>query len=88
MAIGYAISQEDFFKNVDWLGRNVQLLKFRTSYGLVGSDVASGDRYSYRQVYKTGDSYVFGEGNNFGVRSGIKEGDFRNLNVRGESEKV
>ena len=68
LAIGYAISQEDFFKNVDWLGRNVQLLKFRTSYGLVGSDVASGDRYLYRQVYKTGDSYTFGEGNNFGVR--------------------
>ena len=86
LAIGYAISQEDFFKNVDWLGRNVQLLKFRTSYGLVGSDVASGDRYLYRQVYKTGDSYTFGEGNNFGV-SGIKEGDLGNLNVTWEKAR-
>ena len=61
-------------------------LKFRTSYGLVGSDVASGDRYLYRQVYKTGDSYTFGEGNNFGV-SGIKEGDLGNLNVTWEKAR-
>ena len=64
----------------------MQLLKFRTSYGLVGSDVASGDRYLYRQVYKTGDSYTFGEGNNFGV-SGIKEGDLGNLNVTWEKAR-
>lgn len=86
VAVGYAISQENFFKNVDWLEKNVQLLKFRASYGIVGSDVASGDRYLYRQVYKTGDSYTFGEGNSFSV-GGIKEGELGNLNVTWEKAR-
>ena len=29
VGIGYAISEEDFFKNVDWLADKIQLLKVR-----------------------------------------------------------
>jgi len=61
VAIGYSISEEEFFKNAI---SNVQLLKFRASYGLVGSDVAPGNRYLYKHVYTQGDGYLFGEGNN------------------------
>jgi TonB-linked SusC/RagA family outer membrane protein len=61
LAVGYSISEENFFKDaVD----NVQLLKLRASYGLVGSDVAPGNRYIYKHVYKEGDGTMFGEGNN------------------------
>jgi TonB-linked SusC/RagA family outer membrane protein len=62
-ALGYSISEEDFFKNAT---DKVQLLKIRASYGLVGSDVAPGNRYLYKHIYKQGDGYLFGEGNNTG----------------------
>jgi TonB-linked SusC/RagA family outer membrane protein len=61
LALGYSISEEEFFKNAV---ENVQLLKLRASYGLVGSDVAPGNRYIYKHVYKQGDGTTFGEGNN------------------------
>ncbi len=85
VGVGYIISQEDFFQKVDWLAKNVQLFKIRASYGLVGSDVAPGDRYLYQQVYKKGDGYYFGE--NFQGYDGYKEGDLGNLHVTWEKEK-
>ena len=60
VGVGYSISEEDFFKNSI---SNVQLLKLRTSYGLVGSDIAPGNRYLYKQVYEKGGGYNFGEAN-------------------------
>ncbi len=60
IGLGYGISEEDFFKeNIS----NVQLLKLRTSYGLVGSDIAPGNRYLYKQVYEKGYGYNFGDAN-------------------------
>lgn len=60
VGLGYSISEEDFFKdNID----HFQLLKLRVSYGLVGSDIAPGNRYLYRQVYEKGGGYNFGEAN-------------------------
>jgi len=59
--VGYSISEEDFFKNHT---NNVQLLKLRASYGLVGSDIAPGNRYLYKHVYVQNDNYTFGEGDN------------------------
>lgn len=84
-AIGYVISEENFFKNVDWLAKNVQLLKIRSSYGLVGSDVAPGNRYLYQQKYEEGDDYYFGE--TLKADKGYKEGDLGNSNVTWEKEK-
>jgi len=79
LGLGYIFSEEDFFKkNVS----KIQLLKFRTSYGLVGSDAAPGDRYLYRQVYQTGGGYNFGE--NPQLQSSYKEGDLGNENVTWE----
>lgn len=74
VGLGYSISEEDFF-NVSF----VDLLKIRTSYGLVGSDVTSGDRYLYNQVYKSGGGYFFGEG--LTAYPTVYEGDLGNPNV-------
>lgn len=86
VSAGYVISEENFFKDVDWLEKNVQLFKIRASYGLVGSDVAAGGRYLYRQVYEKGDAYNFGENNSIKYE-GIKEGNLANLNVSWEKAK-
>ena len=85
VGIGYAISEENFFKNVDWLEKNVQLLKIRASYGLVGSDVAAGNRYLYEQVYQENGNYPFGD---YPADSPvIKEGDLGTPSVTWEKAK-
>jgi len=61
LGVGYSISEENFFKNHV---NNIQLLKIRASYGLVGSDIAPGNRYLYKHVYVQDTDYLFGEGNN------------------------
>ncbi len=60
VGLGYSISEETFFQEAI---SNVQLLKLRLSYGLVGSDIAPGNRYLYKQNYEQGDGYNFGEAN-------------------------
>ncbi len=57
IGVGYNISNEEFFKE---LFPDVQLLKLRSSYGLVGSDATFGNRYLYQQVYQNGGGYYFG----------------------------
>ncbi len=56
---GWAISEEPWFR--EKFGKSVDLLKIRTSWGVVGSDVAMGDRYLYNQIYETGSMYYFGD---------------------------
>ncbi|MDD4992852.1 MAG: TonB-dependent receptor [Paludibacter sp.] len=83
VAFGYNISQEKFFsENVP----NIQLLKLRASYGLVGSDVAFGNRYLYKQVYLKGSGYNFGEANETTYDS-YYEGSLGNENVTWEKAK-
>jgi len=82
LGLGYVFSEEEFFKKKD---SKIQLLKFRTSYGLVGSDAAPGGRYLYRQVYETGGGYYFGE--NPQVQNSYREGALGNENVTWEKAK-
>ena len=83
LGAGWAISEEPWFhERFKW----VDLLKIRTSYGIVGSDVAAGGRYLYRQVYQSGVSYPFGERNNDSSQ-GYYEGDLGNDNVTWEKAK-
>lgn len=56
---GWAISEEPWFR--EKFGKSVDLLKIRSSWGVVGSDVAMGDRYLYNQIYETGSMYYFGD---------------------------
>lgn len=85
VGIGYVISEENYFKNVEWLVKNVQLLKIRASYGIVGSDVTSGNRYLYDQVYQKGDGYMWGDYP--GKYDSYKEGDLGTPNVTWEKAK-
>jgi len=82
VGLAYAVSKEEFFKN---MFNNVSLFKVRMSYGLVGSDVASGDRYLYRQVYYSGGGYYFGEEpQNYAT---VYEGSLGNPDVTWEKAK-
>ena len=83
VGVGYSISEEPFFKGMFY---NVQLLKIRASYGLVGSDVAFGNRYLYKQVYNSGFGYIFGEDNNTSYQT-IYEGNLGNDNVTWEKAR-
>lgn len=58
LGVGYNISKEPFFKDALPF---VDLLKIKSSYGIVGSDITPGNRYLYRQVYQNGGGYIFGE---------------------------
>lgn len=86
VGVGYVISEEDYFKNVDWLTKNVHLLKVRASYGMVGSDVAAGNRYLYQQVYQQNGKYSFDENPNNALPT-INEGDLGSASVAWEKAK-
>ena len=58
VGLGWAISEEPWFQEHV---KGFDLLKIRASYGLVGSDVAMGNRYLYNQVYEKGRDYYFAE---------------------------
>lgn len=83
IGLGWVISEEPWFKNI--FGAKVDMLKLRTSYGVVGSDVAMGDRYLYNQIYEVGNSYYFGD--RAVEYTGYKEGTLGNDNVTWEKAK-
>lgn len=82
VGVGYVISAEPFFAE---RFKNIQLLKIRASYGLVGSDVAPGNRYLYQQKYEGGDGYFFGERSQ--RYDSMKEGDLGNDQVTWEKAR-
>ncbi|WP_017257671.1 SusC/RagA family TonB-linked outer membrane protein [Pedobacter arcticus] len=81
ISIGYNIANEDFFKKYTF----VDLLKLRTSYGLVGSDKVQGNQYLYEQVYLNGGGYSFGETDKFAPSK--YEGPLGNPNVGWEKQR-
>lgn len=58
VSLGYNLVKEGFFAKALPV---FSLFKLRTSYGLVGSDAAPGNRYVYNQVYNRGGGYNFGQ---------------------------
>lgn len=80
---GWVISEEEWFRKV--FEKSVDHLKIRSSFGVVGSDVAMGDRYLYNQIYEVGNSYYFGD------RAvnwpGYREGALGNDNVTWEKAR-
>ncbi|MDR0543348.1 MAG: TonB-dependent receptor [Dysgonamonadaceae bacterium] len=85
-SLGYLVSEEDFFQRTF---PNVQTLKIRGSYGIVGNDKIGGSRFLYTSDYASWrtDWYEFMP--NFGVNSGgqagaIHEGTLPNLLVTWE----
>lgn len=68
-SVAWNIGEEDFFKK---LTTSFSLLKLRASFGVVGSDVTSGNQYLYKSYYYTGPNYYF-TGSGVGT-PGIYEG--------------
>ncbi|MBQ3630652.1 MAG: TonB-dependent receptor [Prevotella sp.] len=83
VGLGWSISEEPWFKDAV---RGFDLLKIRASYGLVGSDVAMGNRYLYNQVYEPGRTYPFEEYENMQFQ-GYREGALGNDHVTWEKAK-
>ena len=80
---GWVISEEEWFRNL--FEKSVDHLKIRSSFGIVGSDVAMGDRYLYNQIYEVGDTYYFGDrAMNW---QGYREGALGNDNVTWEKAR-
>ncbi len=84
VSAGWVISEEPFFKSVtplQWISN----LKFRGSYGVVGSDDIGSAQTSYLHEFKSGGSASFGESHtNF---TGIQEGNMGNDDVTWEKER-
>ena len=83
-SVGWVISHESFMEKANsWL----DMLKIRSSFGLVGSDKISDsddDRFAYLQFYRGGNGYNFGV-NEFGSRyDGLHEGNFANPDLTWE----
>lgn len=81
---GYIISEEDFFRNgsvSEWWN----LLKLRGSFGIVGSDVAPGNRYLYKQFYYQGGGNYFGE--RISTCANYYEGDLGTDNITWEKSR-
>ncbi len=82
IGVGYNISKEKFFHDaLPVFG----LVKIRGSYGLVGSDVAPGNKYIYAQNYVKGGGYNFGT--SFTGIDTYYEGALSNANVVWEKQR-
>lgn len=84
-SVGYIISEEDFIK--DNLIEQINLLKLRASFGIVGSDVAPGDQYLYKQYFKSGGGVNFGERFKDGAGAGYYEGDLGTDHITWEKSR-
>jgi len=82
VGLGWNMSQEKFLKKALSM---FSLFKLRTSYGIVGSDVAPGNQYLYNQVYNQGSGYSFGQTSQ--AQGTISEGALSNNNVSWEKAK-
>lgn len=84
LAMGWVVSNESFLKDNSFLN----YLKFRGSYGLVGSDLLPGDRFGYLQFYTVnGDNYNLGTDLNSGVPANVYEGNLANPMLTWEKSK-
>jgi len=81
VAVGWMVSSEKFFKPLE---NAIDMLKFKTSYGLVGNDkIGANRRFIYLPTIDTGGKYAFGEGAT--EYSSIRVGDWANENVGWET---
>ena len=80
------MSQEPFFYNN--VGTWFNLLKFRGSFGIVGSDVAPGNRYLYKQYFNTSKDTYFGERIENNTQISYCEGDLGTDNITWEKSKI
>ncbi len=83
VAVGWMISNEKFFQS---LAKDIDMLKIKTSYGLVGNDQIGGNRrFIYLPTTQTGGSYSFGESAT--SYPSVRLGDWANENVGWETAR-
>jgi len=83
ISVGYNVTKENYFKKFTSI---FSLLKVRGSYGIVGSDVATGNKYIYNQVYlQSSSQYNFGTSPNY--YNQYYEGALANGDVTWERQK-
>lgn len=83
-SLGWALSDEPFFPRNPY----VTLVKFRTSYGIVGNDKIGGDRFLYMPTSYSyyGGAYHFGVvGNSYNSYTGAEEGKIGNPSLTWET---
>ncbi|MDR1762813.1 MAG: TonB-dependent receptor [Dysgonamonadaceae bacterium] len=76
-SVGWVVSEEPWLKN-----SNLNLLKFRASYGRSGQAVTGAGRYPYQGTYASGTGYAFGTSQS--TISGIYESKAGNPNSKWE----
>ncbi|MEO6685149.1 MAG: SusC/RagA family TonB-linked outer membrane protein [Dyadobacter sp.] len=76
----WVISQEHFLQSV----KNIDYIKLRGSYGILGNDRIGSARFLYLQSYNASGNAVFGDGD---VQQAIAEGNLANPNVTWETVK-
>lgn len=81
VSLGWIVSNEGILKG----NSNINFLKVRGSYGLVGNDKIGGQAYMFQQTYPFTSSYYFGTGNT--SFSGLVQGSPANNSVTWEQEK-
>lgn len=69
------------------MGDKINLLKLRASFGLVGSDIAPGNRYLYKQYFYQETGPYFGERFQNGSQSSYYEGDLGSDNITWEKSR-
>lgn len=82
VSLGWNVAEEPFFRD---RVKFIDLLKFRGSFGLVGSDITAGNTYKTEQIYGSGPSYNFGETSN--TATSIQEGALGNSNITWEKAR-
>lgn len=83
MSVGWRASEEPFIKKRN-IGKWLTNLKFRYSYGQVGSDAGS-VRFNYLALFNTGGNVNFGEDSNVSVGPTYVEGNTANINSTWET---
>lgn len=84
VALGWVASNEAFMKKNSF----INYLKFRGSYGIVGSDQLPGDRFGYMQFYNiNNDTYNFGTDLGSGVPANVYEGNLANPDLTWEKAR-
>lgn len=80
-AIGWRLSEEDFMKDVDWLDN----LKVRLSYGEVGNDGISSDKWSQSWTAETSLKYQYAIDNTYQSAYKLASSEMANKDLKWET---
>lgn len=82
VSAGWVASNEDFFKEID----QIDWLKLRASYGMVGNDKMGAGRFLFDQTYSWKNSYLFGTGSS--TVGGFGSDMLSNPNITWEKKNI